>query len=154
MRPLPTGRWALLPRDATPLSDADDALAWCRRLLARWGVLLREVCMKERCAPPWRVLVSSLRRMEARGEIRGGRFIAGFTGEQFALPHAVDVLRRVKRREEEAARVTIAAADPLNLVGIITPGPRISQLSGTKITYERGVPVNSASQDNVAAAAT
>ena len=82
---------------------------------------------RETVAPPWRELLPALRRLEARGEIRGGRFVAGFTGEQYARPEAIDLLRAV-RRSEVSAELAIAPADPLNLTGIILPGPRVSTL--------------------------
>jgi ATP-dependent Lhr-like helicase len=81
------------------------------------------------------------RRLEARGEIRGGRFISGFVGEQFALPEAVDGLRAVRRQPKEAETITVAAADPLNLVGILTPGPRLSPFTRQVIVYRAGVPI-------------
>jgi ATP-dependent Lhr-like helicase len=81
------------------------------------------------------------RRLEARGEIRGGRFVDGLIGEQYALPEAVELLRRVRRTPDAVERVTVSAADPLNLVGILTPGKRVSPLSGLHVLYERGVPI-------------
>jgi ATP-dependent Lhr-like helicase len=100
-------------------------------LLARWGVLFRDLLARETLAPPWRDLLPVLRRKEAQGEIRGGRFVAGFSGEQFALPEALDLLRAVRRSDSDAAEpVQVANADPLNLAGIILPGPRINKLHG------------------------
>jgi ATP-dependent helicase Lhr and Lhr-like helicase len=119
------GRWALVHRNGD--QGADRAARWCEQLLLRWGVLFRDLLAREGGAPPWRELLPRLRRMEARGEIRGGRFVAGFTGEQFARPEAVDLLRAV-RRAGDAAEVGIGVADPLNLVGIILPGVRVSPL--------------------------
>ncbi|MGA8097973.1 MAG: hypothetical protein WB810_04845, partial [Candidatus Cybelea sp.] len=87
----------------------------------RWGVVFRDVIARESLAPPWRELLAVLRRMEARGEIRGGRFVAGFVGEQFALPEAVDALRAA-RRSGDVECVALGAYDPLNLTGIILPG--------------------------------
>ncbi|MCC6848617.1 MAG: DEAD/DEAH box helicase [Deltaproteobacteria bacterium] len=142
-RPLPAGRWALLAskREPRPVEARVEAAA--RRLLARYGVVLREILARETLMPPWRELLAVLRRMEARGEIRGGRFVAGFVGEQFALPDAVEALRDTRRRRDDGAILLIAAADPLNLVGIVTPGARVSPLSGQVIAYERGVPIDS-----------
>jgi ATP-dependent Lhr-like helicase len=119
------GRWALLPRVQTAAPDN----AYARQLLARWGVLFRDLLARETMAPPWRDLLQVLRRMEARGEIRGGRFTAGFIGDQFALPEALDLLRAV-RRSHSGEEIAVAAADPLNLAGIILPGGRVSALSG------------------------
>jgi ATP-dependent helicase Lhr and Lhr-like helicase len=96
---------------------------------------------RENQIPPWRALLPIYRRSEARGEIRGGRFISGFIGEQFALPEAVDSLRTVRRQPQAAETVIVAAADPLNLVGILTPGSRISPFSQQVIVYRSGVPV-------------
>ncbi|MGC1985538.1 MAG: DEAD/DEAH box helicase [Candidatus Cybelea sp.] len=111
-----SGRWTLL-QAATQKIDVE---GFARRLLARWGVVFRDVIARESLAPRWRELLLVLRRMEARGEIRGGRFVAGFVGEQFALPEAVDALRAV-RRTGETTRVRVGAYDPLSLAGIIVP---------------------------------
>ena len=83
--------------------------------------------------PPWRDVLGALRRMEARGEVRGGRFVTGFVGEQFARPDAVELLRIVRRDGDGERSVRVAAADPLNLAGIVTPGPRVSALSGESV---------------------
>ena len=144
-RLMPVGRWSALRalRAASPkpsdLVLAEEFLA--RQLLRRYGVVLRELLAREVRAPAWRVLLQIYRRMEARGEIRGGRFVGGFTGEQFALPEAVDTLRAVRRAPAEAEPVLVAAADPLNLVGILTPGARVSPFSNQVIAYHNGVPV-------------
>ena len=123
-----------------------------RQFLRRWGVVFRDLLARETMAPAWRDVLMTLRRMEARGEIRGGRFVAGFLGEQFALPQAVELLRETRRqgtaglkagtttvqetaglRAGTTTGLTVAAADPLNLSGIITPGPRVSALSGVVV---------------------
>jgi len=138
------GRWSLPRRlpvspDAAALGDpAVDHVA--RVLLARYGVVFRKLLERETGLPPWRELFYVYRRMEARGEIRGGRFVSGFAGEQFALPEAADLLRSVAR-DSAVDRVSISAADPLNLVGIVTPGERVPALSGNRVLFERGVPV-------------
>src|SRR5262249_3280315 len=111
------------------------------QLLLRYGIVLRELLAREVRAPAWRVLLGIYRRMEARGEIRGGRFVAGLVGEQFALSEAVDTLRAVRRTPQDAEPVIGAAADPLNLLGILTPGARISPFSNQVIAYYNGVPV-------------
>ena len=114
-------------------------------LLRRYGVVFREVLARESGLPRWRELQVALRRLEDRGEIRGGRFVSGFIGEQFALPVAVESLRELRRLEisqgENAApeTVTISAADPLNLVGIIVPGERIPAISGHYLTLRNGI---------------
>jgi ATP-dependent Lhr-like helicase len=124
------GRWALLHRETRADKPAPDHIEiFARQLLERWGVVFRDLLARETLAPAWRDLLQSLRRMEARGEIRGGRFVSGFAGEQFAKPEAVDLLRAVRRNADDAP-LRIGAADPLNLAGIITPGARVSPLSG------------------------
>jgi ATP-dependent Lhr-like helicase len=141
-RLMPVGRWALLrPEPLEPPASELAAERAARRLLRRWGVVFRELCARERHLPSWRALLFALRRLEARGEIRGGRFVSGFVGEQFALPEAVDALRSVRRRPGGGEVVVVAAADPLNLAGIVTPGARISPFSGQVIAYRDGVPV-------------
>jgi ATP-dependent Lhr-like helicase len=125
------GRWALVTRSGTVIAPDDRTKKFAGQLLLRWGVLFRDLLARETVAPPWRDLLPVLRRMEAQGEIRGGRFVAGFTGEQFARPEAIDLLRAVRRAEtqDQLAAVEIAPADPLNLTGIILPGARVSTLS-------------------------
>ena len=125
------GRWALLdlPHSAPSAATSDQrAEAFARQLLLRWGVAFRDLLAREALAPAWRDLLMALRRMEARGEIRGGRFVSGFLGEQFGRPEAVDLLRSVRRTPSDAT-LKVAAADPLNLAGIVLPGARISPLS-------------------------
>src|SRR5262249_49613120 len=122
------GRWALLdlPHDSPSADERADAFA--RQLLFRWGVVFRDLAARENLAPAWRDLLMALRRMEARGEIRGGRFVSGFVGEQFARPEAVELLRSIRRTPSETM-LKIAAADPLNLAGIILHGARVSPLA-------------------------
>jgi ATP-dependent Lhr-like helicase len=144
-RHVPVGRWSLLrqPGDAgarqSASPEADEVFG--RQLLRRYGVVLRDLLARETRSPSWRALLGIYRRLEARGEIRGGRFVGGFTGEQFALPEAVEVLRAIRRKRDGREVVLIAAADPLNLVGILTPGSRVSPMSGQAILYVDGVPV-------------
>ncbi len=144
-RLIPLGRWSLL-HPAGPGSEPrpnreamEEAMA--RQLLRRYGVIFRDLLAREGRAPAWRVLLGIYRRLEARGEIRGGRFVSGFIGEQFALPEAVDALRAVRRKRDEVETVIVTAADPLNLVGILTPGARISPYANQVIAYRAGVPV-------------
>jgi len=139
------GRWALLramPRagEAEDQSAVAPVEAFARQLLRRWGVVFRDLLAREPLAPAWRDLLVVLRRLEARGEIRGGRFVGGFLGEQFALPEAVELLRSVRRAEKDGEEVRIAAADPLNLLGIVLPGGRLSTLSGESLLLRDGVP--------------
>ncbi len=123
------GRWALLRHDATPMNRDERVEHFARQLLIRWGVLLRDLLVRETLAPPWRDLLPVLRRMEARGEIRGGRFVSGFTGEQYARPEALELLRMIRRQPEKHPAVAVSGADPLNLAGIVLPGPRVSRLA-------------------------
>jgi ATP-dependent Lhr-like helicase len=113
--------------------------AFARQVLARWGVVFRDMLQRETLTPPWRDLLVVLRRMEARGEIRGGRFVEAFRGEQFALPEAVEALRAVRRAGAEGEEIAITAADPLNLAGIILPGPRLSASTGVVLRLRDGV---------------
>jgi ATP-dependent Lhr-like helicase len=106
--------------------------------LLRYGVVFRDLLAREAVAPSWRSLLNVYRRLEARGEIRGGRFVEGFVGEQFALPQAVDALRAMRREASVDGPLIIAAADPLNLVGILTPGARLSPYSNQAVAYENG----------------
>jgi ATP-dependent Lhr-like helicase len=134
------GRWSLLPTEsATSRDEAVKALAWA--LLARYGVVFRRVLARETIGVPWREIVRAYRTLEARGEIRGGRFVSGMSGEQFALPDAVDRLREVRRSKPDDALITIAAADPLNLTGIVTFGDRMRTAAGNRIVYRNGVPL-------------
>jgi ATP-dependent helicase Lhr and Lhr-like helicase len=118
--------------------EAIETLAWT--LLRRYGVIFRRLLAREAAAVPWRDLARVYRRLEARGEIRGGRFVAGMSGEQFALSDAVERLREVRRTKPDNRLVTISAADPLNLTGIITPGDRIRAAAGNRVVYRNGVP--------------
>jgi len=140
------GRWSLLHRDAPrrtaesgPFGDGSPVeLAWA--YLRRWGVMMRQLLVRESAAPPWRDLVAVYRRLEARGEIRGGRFVSGMSGEQFALPEAVEALRALRAVPPIPEEVRVAATDPLNLVGILTPGPRVPSVGGHTVVYRNGVP--------------
>jgi ATP-dependent helicase Lhr and Lhr-like helicase len=102
-----------------------------------WRLLEREADW----LPPWRDLLRVFRRLEARGDIRGGRFVAGFSGEQFCLPEAVGLLREVRRRPPSGEWVSLSGADPLNLVGILMPGPKLAALTGNRVLYRDGLPV-------------
>ncbi len=138
------GRWSLVRH--RPLEAAEGGLAApevehiARVLLQRYGVVFRRLLARESGLPPWRELFYVYRRMEARGEIRGGRFVTGFAGEQFVLPEAMALLKR-HRESGEASLVTISAADPLNLVGILLPGNRVPAVPGNRILFRDGQPV-------------
>jgi ATP-dependent helicase Lhr and Lhr-like helicase len=128
------GRWALVRHAGNAVSNEARAVAFADQLLARWGVLFRDLLARESLAPPWRDLLPVLRRKEAQGEIRGGRFVSGFSGEQFARPEALDLLRAIRRSSQKPDaepddRFEVANSDPLNLAGIILPGPRVSTLA-------------------------
>jgi ATP-dependent Lhr-like helicase len=132
-----TGRWSLLHTDAADRERAAESCCWM--LLRRYGVVFRDLLAREANLPRWRELQIAFRRLEDRGEIRGGRFVDGFVGEQFALPVAVESLRAHRKLPLTGERVVIAAADPLNLVGIIVPGERIPAISGRNVTFRDGV---------------
>jgi len=135
------GRWSLFPV-SVPVEEPDRlAEALAEQLLARWGVVFRDVVARENLAIPWREIIWALRRLEARGLVRGGRFVAGFSGEQFALPEAVESLRAVKRKQTEGEVVRVSASDPLNLVGILTPGSRVPASRNQFVQYRDGVPI-------------
>jgi ATP-dependent Lhr-like helicase len=132
------GRLSLLDRSGDETEDAREHRA--AQLLRRYGVLFRELLAREAPAPPWREVLSVLRRAEARGEVRGGRFVDGVVGEQFALAEAVEALRAERRREARGESMEIAASDPLNLAGILTPGPRVPAQSGARLLLVDGRP--------------
>jgi len=136
------GRWSL-PRRVVAAAGAADSLGApsvdhvARVLLRRYGVVFRKLLERESGLPPWRELFYVYRRMEARGEIRGGRFVSGFAGEQFALAEAADLLRSVSR-EETADRISVSALDPLNVIGIVVPGDKLPAIAGNRVLYEQG----------------
>ena len=107
-------------------------------LLRRYGIVVRDVLAREANLRPWRELLMGFRRLEDRGEIRGGRFVDGFLGEQFALPVAVESVRALRKLDPAKSTVTLSAADPLNLVGILVPGDRVPAISGNSLTYRDG----------------
>jgi ATP-dependent Lhr-like helicase len=132
------GRWALLGAGEP---DAERVEAAARALLKRYGVVFRALLVRESRLPPWRELATVYRRLEARGEIRGGRFVAGFGGEQFALPEAVARLRAVRKLEKEGDWITLSAADPLNLVGILSPGARVAAITRNRVLFCDGLAI-------------
>jgi len=152
------GRWSLARRAPPTAEDkpsasmaggadsasaaAVEAVAWL--LLRRYGVVFRRLLTREApWLPPWHQLLRAYRRLEAQGLIRGGRFVGGMSGEQYALPDAIGALRAIRRRERDGALVALCGADPLNLAGIITPGPRLAALAGNRLLLQDGVPVAS-----------
>lgn len=144
------GRWSMLRAP----DAAEQSAAWreaaiesaCGVLLRRYGVVFRDLMERETAMPKWRELVGMFRRMEARGAVRGGRFVSGFGGEQYALPEAVELLRAMRGRENDTDAVTYAAADPMNLVGVVIPGEREAAIPGICVTY----PVTNAEPETVA----
>ena len=137
------GRWSCVARRAADAGDVgeDGVEAVARILLRRYGVVFKPLLARESITVPWRDLLREFRRLEARGEIRGGRFVAGFTGEQYALPEAVETLRRVRRTPADGAIVTLSAADPLNLTGVVCLGERVPATASTRIAFRDGVPI-------------
>ena len=141
------GRWAFAwpnrlkqSKAATDQGDYVEHIA--RILLKRYGVVFMRMLDREAAwLPKWRDLLRVYRKLEARGEIRGGRFVAGFSGEQFALPEAIGRLREVRRREAREALISLSGADPLNLAGILTPGPKLPALTGNRVLYRDGIPL-------------
>jgi len=141
-----SGRWALVRRARPSSSDTQDPAEavehLARTLMRRYGIVFWRVLEREAAwLPPWRDLLRVYRRLEARGEIRGGRFVAGFSGEQYALPEAIGPLREVRRKPGSGEFLSLSGADPLNLVGILTPGPKLAALTGNRVLYRDGIPL-------------
>ncbi|MGD9896790.1 MAG: DEAD/DEAH box helicase [Candidatus Methylacidiphilaceae bacterium] len=136
-QPIPAGRWTLIPSPPS-LGAEERAEAIGRVLLRRYGVVFRRLLIREEALPPWWQLLGVYRRLEARGEIRGGRFVAGFSGEQFALPEAAASLWKIRERPGSGEWVSVCGADPANLAGILTPGERIPALPGNRLLYRDG----------------
>ena len=132
------GRWSLLYSDA-PVNNQGAVEATCRMLLRRYGVVFREVLTRETILPRWRELLIALRRLEDRGEVRGGRFVSGFLGEQFALPIALESLRAMRGVQPDGETIAISSADPLNFAGILVPGERVATTSGKLVAFRDGV---------------
>jgi ATP-dependent Lhr-like helicase len=152
------GRWALVRRPRAPTHPSPTSgggAGWgpgtlgqaatehvAQALLQRYGIVFWRLLEREAAwLPPWRDLLRVYRRLESRGEIRGGRFVAGFSGEQFALPDAVGALREIRRQGGSDELTSLSAADPLNLVGILTPGPKLAALTGNRLLYQDGLPI-------------
>ncbi len=145
-----SGRWSLI-RSNQPVET--DRYQHCehiaRVLLRRYGIVFRKLLDQEDILPPWRELLYVFRRMEARGELRGGRFVQGFAGEQYALPEAVNALREIRKQSKKGDLVAISAADPLNLTGVITPGQRVPSQPGQRILYRDGIPIANSAQGKI-----
>ena len=137
----PIGRWSLFPGPIRAASREPYLAAWCRQLLGRYGVVFRDVLAREASAPSWHELLPTLRLMELRGDVRGGRFVSQVAGEQYALPAAVDQLRESRQQVESGEAsdwIVISAADPVNLFGVITPGPRIPATHRNALVVQAG----------------
>jgi ATP-dependent Lhr-like helicase len=153
------GRWTLARHPGAPKAESpaqarareEEAVEYvARALLRRYGVVFWRLLEREAAwLPPWRDLLRVYRRLESRGDVRGGRFVAGFSGEQYALPSAVSALRQMRRQPELGTLVSLSAADPLNLVGILTPGPRLAATTGNRLLYRDGLPIALLSSGNV-----
>jgi ATP-dependent helicase Lhr and Lhr-like helicase len=137
--PIGAGRWSIL-RHASATDEEARHEALARQYIRRYGVVFRDLLAREVQAPAWRDLVRVYRRMEMSGELRGGRLVGGFVGEQFAAPEAVDALRATRREERRGETIRLSACDPLNLVGIVTPGPRVQATLANSVAYVDGVP--------------
>jgi ATP-dependent Lhr-like helicase len=144
------GRWVRLGTRASDAQhaggvrtelDRETIEAVAQKLLQRYGVVFRKLLDRESIVVPWRDMIRTLRRMEARGEIRGGRFVGGFSGEQFATAEAVQLLRSIRRTQPEGLMISVSAADPLNLLGVVTPGGRLSSAAANRVLYRDGVPI-------------
>ncbi len=134
------GRWARThARPAIPEEQVAEAIAW--QLLRRYGVVFRRLVQRETRLAPWRDILRVYRRLEARGEIRGGRFVGGFSGEQYALPEAIGLLRSTRREQGADELIAVSGADPLNLVGILTPGDAVAAITTNRVLYRDGVPI-------------
>ncbi len=142
------GRWSIIQRgssvsarDEGKTAEGESAEHVARIFLKRYGVVFKRLLEREGIAIRWRVLLRIYHRLEARGEIRGGRFVAGISGEQFALPEAVGMVRSIRRAPALETMISVSAADPLNLIGMITPGPRITAHTANRVLYRDGAPV-------------
>ena len=135
------GRWSLFRPEVDGPEGRNDPVEGCaRQLLSRYGVVFHRLLLREEGLPPWRDLLRALRRLEARGEVRGGRFVAGFSGEQYALAEAVQHVRAARQSAPSGELVAFSAADPLNLVGITSPGERVPAIATNRVAYRDGVP--------------
>jgi ATP-dependent Lhr-like helicase len=134
------GRWSLVPALGGELDGDDVAEAVAEQLLNRWGVVFRELAVRDSLRLPWRDIQWALRRLEDRGLVRGGRFVSGFSGEQYALPAAVEQLGHMRKVPRTGERVVVNATDPLNLVGVIVPGDTVPAVRTNQIAYVDGLP--------------
>jgi ATP-dependent helicase Lhr and Lhr-like helicase len=134
------GRWSLVPSTGAALDRDELSEAVAELLLNRWGVVFRDLALHDSMPYPWRDLQRALRRLEDRGLVRGGRFVSGFSGEQYALPAATEQLAHVRKLPRPGERVVVNAADPLNLVGVVVPGATVPSVRTRQVVYVDGVP--------------
>jgi ATP-dependent Lhr-like helicase len=134
----PIGRWSLFPGLIEPAAREEYLDCWCRQLLLRYGVVFRDLLARESSAPNWQDLVGTLRRMELRGEVRGGRFVSGVAGEQYALPDVVEQLRQSRDAGADEPWIVLSAADPLNLFGLITSDARVTATHRNALIVQNG----------------
>jgi ATP-dependent Lhr-like helicase len=134
------GRWALVPATGADTDRDDLAEAVAEQLLRRWGVVFRDLAVRDSLRMPWREVQWALRRLEDRGLVRGGRFVTGFSGEQYALPEAAEQLAHVRKVPRTGERVVLNGTDPLNLVGVIVPGEVIPAVRTNRVVLVDGVP--------------
>ena len=137
------GRWSVVPANGDDVDRDELAEAVAEQLINRWGVVFRDLAAQDSLRMPWRDIQWALRRLEDRGLVRGGRFVSGFSGEQYALPHAADELTRVRKMQRTGERVVVNATDPLNLVGVIVPGETVPAVRTKRVVYVDGVPETS-----------
>jgi ATP-dependent Lhr-like helicase len=138
------GRWSVVPATGDDVDRDELAEAVAEQLLNRWGIVFRDLAAHDSLRMPWRDIQWALRRLEDRGLVRGGRFVSGFSGEQYALPHAADELTRVRKMQRNGERVIVNATDPLNLVGVIVPGETVPAVRTRRVVYVDGVPESDA----------
>jgi ATP-dependent Lhr-like helicase len=134
------GRWSLVPDAGSDLDHDELAEVVAEQLLNRWGVLFRDLAVRDSLRLPWRDLQWALRRLEDRGLVRGGRFVTGFSGEQYALPAAAEQLTHTRKLPRTGERVVVNGSDPLNLVGVIVPGDTVPSVRTNRVAYVDGVP--------------
>jgi ATP-dependent Lhr-like helicase len=139
-RPGTAGRWSLVPAPRCETDRDELAEAVADQLLNRWGIVFRDLAVRESIGFPWRDVQRALRRLEDRGLVQGGRFVSGFSGEQYALPAAAEQLRQVRKLPRNGERVTVNATDPCNLVGVVVPGEAVPSIRTRRVTYVDGAP--------------
>jgi ATP-dependent Lhr-like helicase len=145
-----TGRWSLNRSiQLVEIERYQHCEHIARVLLRRYGIVFRKLLDQEDILPPWRELLYVFRRMEARGELRGGRFVQGFAGEHYALPEAVSALREIRKKARQGDLIAISAADPLNLTGLVTPGQRVPSQPNHRILYRDGIPIANSAQGKI-----